>query len=180
MDRFAIGEKKILSLIKREIGKREILYIKDVGYREFLDDGNSFGVCSNPLLKKRKQTREYMALISDFYSDELLRLRRNNYSSSIRVQGQNYDNFLKESNNHGLGNVLVVYRFYPNKISGYYFVASGDHANAANHFCNELSLFSAIVDDIKQEIDGVVLNNSMHLEAKPLLKERVIDELFFF
>ena len=76
MDRFAIGEKKILNLMEREARKREILYIRDVGYREFLDDfpesehslvvTKSMGALRNKLAKKLYETGVLYMKLDEF------------------------------------------------------------------------------------------------------------------
>lgn len=172
------GESKLISIYSDALSQYHLPYITDIGYREVWHTGESFGICSNQFWKLKKQTDNYHQLIAEFYANELLRVKRQNHTCSIRVQGQTYSKFLQEICNHGLGNVLVIFQFHPNKINAYYFLANGKNHNATNSFYNDSNIFYKMVDQISNPINSVVNKYKLGLKATPLLPTYVTDELF--
>jgi DNA-binding CsgD family transcriptional regulator len=171
-------ESKIFKIIYQELRRQGIDYICDLGFREFLENGDSFGICSNLIWKKKKLEKGYNDSISIFYSHELLRLNRYQYSHSIRVQGFCYNDFLKKISEHNLGNVLVIYIFKPRKITGYYFLAKGNDFDAVNKFHNDKSAFEKVIKESAFKIDEVVKKHEINKLAMPLLPRHVTQELF--
>ena len=122
--------------------------------------------------------KSYNDSISVFYSHELLRLNRNQYSHSIRVQGCCYNSFLKKISEHDLGNVLVIYVFTASKITGYYFLAKGHDIDAVNKFHNDKSVFEKVVKKISVEVNEIAKKYRINEFAVPLLPNHVTQELF--
>lgn len=172
------GEKKLVATFYDALERFHIPYITEIGYREFWNSGESFGICSNQFWKMKKQADNYNALIAEFYATELLRVKRQNHTYSIRVQGQEYSKFLKEICNYGLGNVLVIFQFYADKIKAYYFMANGKNYNATNSFYNDSSLFYQLVEQIANPITSIVQKYKLGDNATPLFPTYVTDELF--
>ena len=177
---FNICEKEIFKLLKNSIDKSKLSFVLNLGHRVFFNDGRSFGICTNKIWKQEKKSLKYQSLFRDFYSNELLMMKRNNYKISFRVQGQLHNEFIRATNHHGLGNVLVILRFNKNYISAYYFLADGGNYNATNDFINNIKTFEDIVDVNKKNIDQLVEINSMYNFSHELLPQYAISELFDF
>jgi DNA-binding CsgD family transcriptional regulator len=175
---YSRSEKQILNLLQEGALTYKKDYVINVGYREFYNNGLSFGICSNDEWKQKKQLSGFNELISSFYTNELLTLKRNGHVSSIRVQGTFHNAFLKTISKCGLGNVLVIYKFYADKIQGYYFLAHGNDYNAVNAFSNDLKLFKNLVDALENKINKIIKDNCLSYNAAPLLPKHALDELF--
>jgi hypothetical protein len=171
-------EKEVFKLLNNELKDQGIGYIHDLGFREFFDKGNSFGICSNLLWKRKKLESGYNDLISIFYSHELLRLKRYQYSHSIRVQGNCHNYFLQQISENNLGNVLVIYIFTNHKIKGYFFLAKGDDFDAVNKFHNDKDIFERVVRNTAPKIDQLIKKYKMNELATSLLPKHVTQELF--
>ena len=175
---FNIGEKKILSILQKSVNDMSLSFITNIGFRVFFNTGNSFGICSNKIWKEEKKSLRYQTLFKDFYSNELLRMKRTNHNISIRVQGQFHNNFLEITSSYGLGNVLAICRFSKNQICAYYFLAEGSNYNAINDFCNNIPKFEKIVDNNHKIICQLVELNLMKNFSQELLPNYAVQELF--
>lgn len=175
---FYRGEKKILDILQKSVNDMKLTFITNIGYRIFFDNGNSFGICSNEIWKEEKKSLRYQSLFKDFYSNELLRMKRTNYKISIRVQGQVPNDFLKTISSYGLGNVLAICMFSKTRICAYYFLAEGSNYNAINDFCNNIQMFEKIVEENHQTIDQLIELNRMKGFSQKLLSDYAVQELF--
>jgi DNA-binding CsgD family transcriptional regulator len=171
-------EEESFAVIKKELLARGIDYICDLGLRDFFKDGSSFGICSNLMWKTKKTTPGFKEVISIFYSNELLKLRRRNYNHSVRVQGQCYNSFLKQISDNGSGNVLVIYDFCTNKIRGYFFLAKKDDFDAVSKFHNDKVIFELVVKSCSEKIEKIFQKYGLPKLAVPLFPLNVINELF--
>ena len=172
------AEESSFDIIQKSLEKHGINYISDLGLRYFYKDGSSYGFCSNSIWTEHKQKLGFTNLSAMFYSNELLRLKRNNYSHAIRVQGQCHHEFLKQISNNGLGNVLVLYIFGQNKITGFYFLVRAEDKEAVNKFHNDKNIFEKIVRDVREETETIERIECLKDHATPLLSKHTTDELF--
>jgi len=169
-------EDQIFNLVYQALAEKKINYICDLGIRFFYPTGYSYGLCTNTIWQDQKQKSDINVLISMFYAQELLRLKRNHYNHAIRVQGQVHHQFLKEISDKGLGNVLVIYIFKPNKIIGFYFLVQGDDVDAVNRFHNDKSIFERVVKDSFYKVENIEKEYNLNHLSTPFFSKQILTD----
>lgn len=90
------GKKEIFSLLRESLIRNGITYVKDFGFRVFYKNGKSFGICSHHNWSERKKKDDFKLLASEFYSQELIKLKRFNRNYEVRAYQYKDHIFYKE------------------------------------------------------------------------------------
>jgi DNA-binding CsgD family transcriptional regulator len=177
-ERFEEGGREIFSLLRQPIELANLTYITELGYRKFLANGYSFGICSSEYWKKEKKSLYYQRIFKDFYSNELLNLKRKQQFISVRVQDSSEVAFLKYISEGGLGNVLAIHRFFDDHIAVYYFLGKKENRDFVNNICNDLAKFEEIIFNYEQDIDKITKDYGMANFSQIVLAPHSLKELF--
>jgi DNA-binding CsgD family transcriptional regulator len=128
--------------------------IQTFGYRKFLLDGRSFGICTND---------EWNA----FYRNNLLQINIESYEKEVRHTSEKgkyscfrlgkpdpKDFLCKNLYRLNIWNTLCLYRQDIDYVEGFYFATNKENADFANFCLNNISTFEHYVTYIKQKLSA--------------------------
>jgi DNA-binding CsgD family transcriptional regulator len=133
--------------------------VSHIGYRYFHPDGGSFGFTTNEKWYNPERTEEFFENQRVFLGQEISNLLINGFCYVTRSREDTDDFYLQTLTERDMSNSLGIYRFSPNKIEHFFFIASSENYTARDMMINYLSDLDKVVDELGVEIAKVFEKN---------------------
>ena len=125
-------------------------------YRYFTNDGNSFGLTTNPKWYMVKKNDEFYINQQKYFESEILFIINNNINYVSRSSQLQDDEYLKELHARSMSNSIGIYKFSPDKIEHFFFISCSLDHRKRDIMINKL-------DELKQVAQNVFyqMNHAM-------------------
>jgi DNA-binding CsgD family transcriptional regulator len=171
-------ERKVIIILSSNI-KRVISFgAIHIGYRYFLDNGESLGFTTNPHWYEREKNHIFFENQRKYFENEILFLVNSGSSYVTRSLYQSGNEYLVELNTRGMSNSVGIYRFLPHKVEHFFFISDSDDSFQKDLMLNNLDSLEDAIEIISNELDIIV--ESPKPKPKPeFLLNKVINKTIF-
>ena len=141
-----VHENYPLNMMKHECSKRGLDFIVEFGVKQFLYNGNYFGLTTTERWNNKVKTPEVIYQSKTHYLGEVYSYLKNGVEFVLRNQDLAKSSFLLSLAESEVCNGLAVYTKNHTGVVAYFFTAKHNDREAMGFFINHLELFKSITN----------------------------------
>lgn len=175
MDHLSI---KLKQTLLQELRSLKDLGVDHLGYRYFLHNGNSYGLATCISWNEYKKDFKFYQVMNNFLSDELLRLKEQNYHFVSRSSDHCKSEYMKYLGYMNMDNSVGIYRFGADRIDSLFFIYQFSRGEKRDLIFNNFKMIECRAQRIISKIQAITTVEQEDLEYQFVIHEAIRDKLF--